>query len=195
MKKLSAVLLLIALVLALLSPAEAIAKKKKKVLKRRRHYRRIVRNWPKGGPRPVFPKAGDEPAAVVEPPPAPVPPAVAAKPADPPARSFFWAEGGLAGGGFAAELGYGRSLNEKLSLRGAAGYIFGVSNGAFLLDPVRLTCDLGAYMVGVGGNCAFYTDKTQLGLEVFAAKQLNRVTGRIGYSSALGLRAGVGCEF
>ena len=29
--------------------------------------RRIIRNWPKGGPRPVFPKAGDETALPAQP--------------------------------------------------------------------------------------------------------------------------------
>jgi hypothetical protein len=161
MKKLLSCLLFFVLVFTLSSAADSLAKKKKKVL-RRRHYRRLVRNWPKGGPRPVFPKAGDEKAAAAEP--APVPPAVAKPAADPPAKAFFFAEGGLAGGGLAAEFGYGRSLKEKLTLSGAAGYIFGLSNGAFVLDPVRLTCDLGTYMVGAGGNVVLYTDKNLLGI-------------------------------
>jgi hypothetical protein len=197
MKKLLACLLFIVLVFTLSSASDSLVKKKKKVI-RRKHYRRIIRNWPKGGPRPVFPKAGEDkpvpadPLALTSVSTMPV----SAKPAaDPPAKAFFFAEGGLAGGGLAAELGYGRSLKEKLTLSGAAGYIFGAGSGAFLLDPIRLTCDLGAYLVGAGANCAFYSDKNLLGIEVFAARQFNKVTGKIGYSSALGLRAGVGYVF
>jgi opacity protein-like surface antigen len=197
MKKILSCLLLLIMVLTLLSAADALVKKKKKII-RRRHYRRIVRNWPKGGPRPVFPKAGEEKAALVDPAAsataAPIP-AVVKPAADPTATAFYFAEGGLAGGGLAAELGYGRNLKEKLTLSGAAGYIFGGGSGAFVLEPLRLTCDLGAYLVGVGIEGAFYSDKNLSGIEVFAARQFNKITGKIGYSSALGLRAGVGYDF
>lgn len=194
MKKLFSFLLLMLFVLTLFSPAQSVVKKKKKII-RRRHYRRIIRNWPKGGPRPVFPKDSGSNEAVVLPVAEPVPPP-AVKPVSPaPSRSGFFAEGGLAGGGLAIEAGWRRGQTDKLSLSGAAGYIFGVSNGVVLLDPIRLSCDLGTYMVGAGANCAFYSDKTLLGIEVFASRQFNKITGRIGYSSALGLRAGIGYEF
>jgi hypothetical protein len=196
MKKLLASLLLAIFVFTLFSGADAAVKKKKKKVIRRRHYRRIIRNWPKGGPRPVFPKAGDDRPVAAEPTPAPVLPTPPKPVADPPAKTFLFVEGGVAGGGAAAEVGYGRTLKEKLTLSGAVGYVFGVSNGIFVLDPVRLTCDLGNYMVGAGANCAFYNDKNLIGIEVFAAKQFNaKVSGKIGYSSALGLRAGLAYQF
>ena len=194
MRKLSAFLLLIIFILTLFSPAGAVVKKKKKVI-RRRHYRRIVRNWPKGGPRPVFPQAGGSNEAVVLPGSEPAPPPAIKPVSSAPARNGFFAEGGLAGGGLAIEAGWMRRQTDKLAWSGAAGYIFGVSNGVVLLDPIRLSCDLGTYMVGAGANCALYSDKTLLGIEVFASRQFNKITGRIGYSSALGLRAGIGYEF
>jgi hypothetical protein len=190
MRKMFSCLLIIIFVLTLFSPAQSIVKKKKKIIIRRRHYRRIVRNWPTGGPRPVFPKAGGSNEAVVLPAAEQAPPSAVKPVSSAPARNGFFAEAGLAGGGLALELGLMRG-----QLSGAAGYIFGVSNGVVLLDPIRLTCDLGTYMVGAGANCVFYSDKTQLGIEVFAARQFNKITGRIGYSSALGLRAGVGYAF
>ena len=195
MKKLLSCLLLFVFIFTLSSASDSLVKKKKKKVVRRRHYRRIIRNWPKGGPRPVFPKAGNDRPVAVELITAPVPPPPPKPVADAPAKAFFFAEGGLAGGGAALELGCGRTLKEKLTLSGAAGYVFGVSNGIFVLDPVRLTCDLGTYMVGAGANCAFYNDKNLIGIEVFAAKQFNKITGKIGYSSALGLRAGASYEF
>ena len=193
MKKLFSALLLLMFLFTLFSSAEAVVKKKKKPLKRRRHYRRIIRNWPKGGPRPVFPKAGDETAL----PPQPIvlttveTVAVIARPSlEAPARDFFFAEGGLGGGGVAAEIGYQRTMNEKISLSGAGGFVAG-GDGGVVLDLVRATYDLNNMFAGAGINCA----RNMFGLELFAGKKFNRWSARVGYSGILGVRAAAGYEF
>ena len=212
-KKLLSFLLVFVFIFGLAAPSfSAVQKKKvvqkKRVVKKKSYYRRIVRNWPKGGPRPVFPQDSGQKAVVGTPPPAPkpAPPQPAPKP---PAKAGFFAEGGMAGGAMAAELGYGRSFGEKLYLSGAAGYAVGNQYRVLVLDPIRASFDLKQFVVGAGLNYAAYSDyvanipgfsgtipnKNLFGFEVFAGKQFGDLIGKIGYSTALGLRAGAAMNF
>jgi hypothetical protein len=206
MKKIIVLLLIVLFSSSLISPSIS-AVKKKKVVKKKRYYRRIVRNWPKGGPRPVFPNASGERTIVVVPAPAPKP--VLPQPSKPLVKAGFFAEGGMAGGAMAAELGYGRSFGEKLVLSGAAGYAVGNRYGVVVFDPIRATFDLKNLFVGAGLNYAAYSEyvtgipgfsgtisnKNLFGFEVFAGKQFGDLIGKIGYSTALGLRAGAAMNF
>jgi len=124
------------------------------------------------------------------------------------AKAGWFVEGGLAGGAAAAELGYGRSLNNNLSLSGALGYAVGNKYGVVVVDLARLTYGSGDLVFGAGLNYAMYSDiianipgisgnisnKNLAGLEVFAGKRFGRYSGRVAYSTALGLRAGVGYD-
>ncbi|MBN3032863.1 MAG: hypothetical protein JW873_02090 [Candidatus Saganbacteria bacterium] len=183
MRRLFAFLLLCGFGLALMQPAEAAVKKKKAG-----RYRRIVRDWPKGGPRPVFPKEASREAA----PPAVTPPPAA--PAPPKRHDSFFAEGGLAGGGLAAEFGYRRALNDKVNLSGAAGYLAGGDGSAFILDLIRV-----AYIIRpeqelfAGGGLNFA--RGMFGLEIFGGKRFGRWSVRAAGSGVVGWRAGLGCDF
>lgn len=217
MKKLLSFLLLLVFIFSLTSASDS-AVKKKKAKRTRRHYRRIIRNWPKGGPRPVFPTDQGEkapvvaqaPAPAIAPDPVPAPPKILPVAAvAQPVKTSFLVEGGLAGGAAALELGYSRAVNDKISLSGALGYAVGSGYGVVLLDPVRATYDFGAAFVGAGLNYAIYSslvtnipglagtisNKNMFGVELFAAKQFGRYTGRVGYSTALGLRVAAGYPF
>jgi hypothetical protein len=187
-KKTFSWLLLLVMALTLASAADALVKKKKQPVKKK-YYRRIIRNWPKGGPQPVFPKAGDEKAVPVAP---TVEATKPARPAAAPARSRFFAESGLADGGLAAEFGYQRSLNDKLSLSGAAGYLTTSSYSSVVFDLLRGTYDIkDGIFAGAGLNWA----RGMSGLELFAGRQFGGGSLRAGYSGILGLRAGVNFQF
>lgn len=181
MKKLISFVLMIVFIIGLVSPSISAVKKKKR-------YRRIVRNWPKGGPRPVFPKENknSDPIEVV-----PMPLVIPAKPAayaPLPAKTGFFAAGGLAGGELAIEGGYGRAMGDNYTLSGG----LGLTTGGMFLDLVRATFDFkDSIFLGAGLNLA----RLGFGLEVIGGKKFGRLSGRIGFSSVLGLRLGVGYEF
>jgi len=123
-------------------------------------------------------------------------------------KSGLFVEGGLAGGAAALEIGYGRHLNNTLALSGALGYALGNKYGVVVIDLARLTYNAGGMFYGGAINYAMYSDiitsipgisgnisnKNLAGLEVFAGKNFGRYSGRIAYSTALGLRAGVGYD-
>jgi len=191
-KRVFSCLLVLIVAATLASAADAAVKKKKKIVrKRKHHYRRIVRNWPKGGPRPVFPTAGHENYSVGDPPPPPPGPKPAVK-VDPPARDYFFAEGGLANGGGALELGYGRQLNEKLALSGALGFTFFTNNNGVALDLIRAAYKINN-VVFAGAGISYAHDMP--GLELFAGRQFERWSVRAGYSGVLGLRLAAGYKF
>lgn len=204
MRKLISFVLMIVLMFGLVSPSLSAVKKKK--LKKKRHYRRIARNWPKGGPRPVFPKEtkASEPIEVVSSP-AVLPPAPAVvAPAAPAGKAGWFAEGGFGGGALLIEAGYGK-MKDNVYWSGGAGYAMGSGFSVLVLDPIRATFALKDYSLGLGLNYAMYSaivsnvpgisgtlpNKNMFGLEVFATKKFDRLIGRLGYSSALGLRASV----
>lgn len=191
MKRAFACLLVLIFCTSLYPGADAAAKKKKKTFKKKRYTRRIVRNWPKGGPRPVFPTAGNNKAV----PPVPPPPAakpVAPKPVTPPPRDYFFAEGGLAGGGGALEIGYGRDLNEKLNLSGAFGFTFFTNENGAVLDLLRSSYYINnVVFAGAGLSYA----RGMPGLELFAGRRWDRWSVRAGYSGVLGFRLGAGYRF
>ncbi len=192
MKKLISFLVLACFILTLFSASDAAVKKRKKTVKKRRyHYRRIVRNWPKGGPRPVFPKSGADNSTKAAPPPPSIK-QVLARPADPPPRDCFFAEGGLAGGGGALEIGYARSLNEKLNLSGALGFTFFSNNNGVVLDLVRAAYNINNIaFAGAGLGYA----RNIPGVELFAGRHFDRWSVRAGYSGALGFRLAAAYRF
>jgi hypothetical protein len=124
-------------------------------------------------------------------------------------RAGFFYEGGLAGGAGALEVGYGRAISDRLYLSGAAGYGVGSGFGVVIIDPIKATYDLGGFFAGGGLNYAMYSalvsgvpgisgtisNKNMFGVEVFAGKQFDKLSAKLGYSTALGLRFGVGYEF
>ncbi len=158
-----------------------------------------------------FAAAKKAPAKKSVPAPAPVVETVAAPTAASPAqpgKAGWFAEGGLAGGAAAVELGYGKSLGGALGVSGAVGYALGNKYGVVVVDLARLTYNAGGMFFGAGLNYAMYSDiikdipgisgnisnKNLAGLEVFAGKKFGKYSGRIAYSTALGLRAGVGYD-
>lgn len=160
--------------------------KKKKIRKRRRHYRRIIRNWPRGGPRPVFPKDTDEKAAVVSSQSSTPPPP--AQPVFRSVRSSFFVEGGLTLNTLAIEGGYSREITNGFSLGGG----LGVTTDGLFFDLVRAVFDQkNSFFLGAGLNLA----KPGLGLEVFGGKKFGRFYGKIGFSTVLSLRASAGLDF
>jgi hypothetical protein len=142
--------------------------------------------------------------------PAPALQTVVTSPSQPakPAKAGWFVEGGLAGGAAALELGYGKSLNGTYSVSGALGYALGNKYGVVVLDLARLTYASGDLFAGAAVNYAMYSDiisnipgisgnisnKNLVGLEVFAGKRFGRYSGRLAYGTALGLRAGLGCD-
>lgn len=132
-------------------------------------------------------------------------PAPAAAPVVSVNKAGFFVEGGLAGGAGAVELGYGRTVNDKLSLSGAVGYSVGNGYGVTVLDPIGLVYNLGAFTLGAGLNYAMYSsivtnipglsgniaNQNMFGIELSAGKNFGKVAGKLGYSTALGLRAGL----
>lgn len=158
---------------------------------------------PKPKPKKVVPATPATPAVKAE----AANPAPAEAPA--PGKAGFFYEGGLAGGGAALEFGYGKSLNNKVYLSGALGGAAGSGFSVIILDPIRISYDMGSYMVGAGLNYAMYSNlvtgvpglsgtipnKNMFGAEVFAAKQFGKLVGTVGFSTALGLRAVVGYLF
>ncbi len=195
MKRFFSFLVLAIFILTLFSSSGAAVKKKKRKVKKRRYYsRRIVRNWPKGGPRPVFPTAGNERAvAPADPPPPPVANSVpVVRPPAPQPKDYFFAEGGLAGGGGALELGFGRNLNEKLNLSGAFGFTVFSNNNGVVLDLLRVSYNVNS-VVFAGAGVSYAGSLP--GLELFAGRNFERWSVRAGYSGALGFRLGASYQF
>jgi hypothetical protein len=178
MRKLFALIVIFALIFGLASTVSAVVKKKvvKKKIVRRRYHRPY---YPLGS-RPKFPTASDKP--VVEPAPEPEPVAAPPAPEPKPALKAGWfVEGGVAGGGLAVGGGYGKQLNDKLYVSGAAGF----ANGFVVIDLVRASYDLGKYYVGGGLSYA----NSQAGAEIAGGVKINdRLSARLGLSTCLGLR-------
>jgi hypothetical protein len=221
MKRLFSILLLLVFIFSLGAPALAAAKKKvavkkkvvvvkKKVVKKAKKApvkRSVRKRWPAGG-RPVFPvykgKApppAEKKAIVI----APVPerPKKAMK-------SGFFAEGGLGGGALLLSGGYQVGLMDKMTYAFEAGYGIGSNYNVMVLDLARVSYDMGSFFLGGGMNYAMYSDtpsnilglsgklssKNMLGIEVLGGTRFrDNMVARVGYSTALGLRASVSYEF
>lgn len=154
---------------------------------------------------PLLQAPAANPAPAVTPAASAAPAAPAVAPTAPAKKAGLFVEGGLAGGAAAVELGYGRAMNDKLSLSGAVGYSVGNGYGVAVLDAVRLNYEFGALMIGAGLNYAIYStivsnipgisgnisNKNLLGVELSIGKNFGKMIGKIGYSTALGLRAGL----
>lgn len=126
-------------------------------------------------------------------------------------KSMFFVEGGLGGGSGVIELCYGREISDNMMLSGGIGYGVGSGFGVVVLDPLRVNYNMGTFTVGGGLNYAMYSSasitnvpglsgkipsQNIFGGELFAAKNIrDKISGRIGYSTALGFRASLGYEF
>ncbi|MDD4179233.1 MAG: hypothetical protein PHH14_04200 [Candidatus Margulisbacteria bacterium] len=183
---------------ALAATAKKTTKKatttKKKTTKKYRS-RRISRSWPKGGPRPVFPVEGGKTTVT------PVK-VVAAEPVviKPKTRSEFdfIFEGGVGGGGLLAEMMLGRQLNDNIYLRAGVGLGAGSGYSVVVLDPIIATYIMkNGFALGLGLNYGMFSSSTGsvFGIELLGEKNFGAVTGRLGYSTALGLRLSAGWKF
>ncbi|MFA5112868.1 MAG: undecaprenyl-diphosphate phosphatase [Candidatus Margulisiibacteriota bacterium] len=192
---------------AVKKPAKKVTVKKKAPAKKKVKKRRVRRPYYPLGSRPKFPVAAAEKPRP-EPAPAPIimPPVPERKPEG---KAGWFAEGGLAGGALAITGGYGKQFSDKLYVSGAAGYAVGSGFGIVVLDPVRVSYDLGNYYVGAGLNYAMYSklvknipglgnisEKNLAGIELLGGLKINeRLSARLGYSTCLGLRVSAGYLF
>jgi len=142
----------------------------------------------------------------------PTPEAVKAAPAPQPvvkAESGYFAEGGIGGGGLVVSLGYHKYFRDKVDFKAAIGYGIGNQYGVVVLDFARVTYDIGKYFLGGGLSYAMYSDivtnipgitgafsnKNLLGVELMGGARFDKITAKLGYNSALGIRASVGYDF
>lgn len=133
---------------------------------------------------------------------APKPKMVKPVPASP-ARSAMLVEAGFGGGAGVFELVYQRKINDRLSYSGGLGYGVGNKYGVLILDVARLSMEMGAFTVGLGATYASYSNlvadipglsgtipnKSMFGFELLAGKSFGKISARLAYNTALGLRA------
>lgn len=157
--------------------------------------------------KPVFPTTTKQAAPTVVAPAKVAPAAAPAKPAQSAAKRGFFVEAGYGAGGGVAEIGISRPFREGLVLSGGLGLGVGSGYSVVVIDPIRATFDRGQYALGLGLNYAIYStlvdipgvgslsNRNVLGLEVFGQKEINKYLARVGYSTALGLRASLIFDF
>ena len=220
MRKIIALILMLGLVFALGIPSFSAVKskttvkakttKKKTIVKKK--YRRAPR-WP-AGKRPVFPvyKVGNgqinKSAAVVKKPvsePKPNPPVQKKTPNN----MVFFGEAGLGGGALVLEMGLRRQLNDKWDYCAGVGYGIGSKYGVVVLDLARLNYKREGFTWGGGFTYAMYSalvseipglsgqlpNKSLLGVELACLKDFGKLTGRLAFNTALGIRAALIYEF
>lgn len=175
MKKIMSGLLLLALAVTLSGTSLAVKKKTYK------------------GVKPAFPKSGATIGKTVKNQPA-------VKPAAPTGdKMAFLVEGGYGGGGAIVELG----LEKRMAgFKYGAGVGFGLGNGysVVALEPAKLLFGSSDLACGVGLTYAMYsalvdlpiikiTNKSLFGVSAFVGKQFGPVVGKLGFDTALGLKA------
>lgn len=125
-----------------------------------------------------------------------------------PEASFF-GELGLGGGGLIAGLGYGNNWNDKVRYSGRIGYGIGNGYSIISLDIGQLSYNMRTYFLGIGLSYVMYSNLVQdipgvfgripnknlFGLEMVIGRRFGDITGRLGYSTALGLRLSAGYGF
>jgi hypothetical protein len=197
---------------AVKSKTAAKAKTTKTKTIARKKYRRAPR-WP-AGKRPVFPvyKGGNgqinKSAVIVKKPvsePKPNPPVQKKTPNN----MVFFGEMGLGGGTLVLEMGLRRQLNDKWDYCAGVGYGIGNKYGVVVLDLARLNYKREGFTWGGGLTYAMYSamvaeipglsgqlpNKSMLGVELAGLKKIGRLTGRLAYNTALGIRAALIYEF
>ena len=110
----------------------------------------------------------------------------------------FIFEGGVGGGGLLAELMLGRQMNENIYLRAGVGLGAGSGYSIVVLDPIIATYIMkNGFALGLGLNYGMFSSSTGsvFGVELLGEKKFGSVTGRLGYSTALGLRLSAGWNF
>jgi hypothetical protein len=164
------------------------------------------------GARPVFPvEKGPEKVTVTKEIKIIVAPRPEPKP-EPKPRARIFAEGGYGAGGLVIEGGYGGlELMKKVNFSAAAGIGIGSGFSVIILDLARVTYDVEKFFVGGGINYAMYSSpnvrdipglsgripsQNMLGVELLGGMHIaDKISARLGFSTAMGLRAAVGYEF
>lgn len=140
---------------------------------------------------------------------APTPPPRQVETEKPRPEPTFFGEAGLGGGALVMGLGYGNNFSDKLRYSSRIGYGLGNGYNVVILDFGQLSYNMRTYFLGIGLNYVMYssgvqdvpglfgqiTNKNLIGLEMVIGRRFGDITGRLGYSTALGIRLSAGYGF